>query len=338
MSTDNMTQGRQASGSATDLLGQIRRVPWYVWAVLAFAAVWLSSRLSDTTEFPQEVLGIQTDIPAADWVDRLVSWLLQTFNVVFDEISAFILQRLMLPIENFLVAIPWPVVLIVIGALAWISTRSKLTTTVLVLLMVMVGTFDLWNLTMTTLALVIASVTIALVIGLPLGILSAQSQKVNTVLRPLLDGMQTMPSFIYLIPAMMFFGLGMVPAVMATVVYAVPPLIRLTALGIHGVPPSTIEAAQAYGATRGQLLKDVQLPLAMPAIMAGVNQTMMMALAMVVIASMIGARGLGAEVLLAINRIEVGRGFEAGMCIVALAIIIDRITQGFAKRYEESIS
>lgn len=338
MSVDNVRQDSQASGSAGDLLGQVSRVPWYVWAVLGFVAVWLSARLSETTEFPQEVFGIQTDIPAADWVDRLVSWLLQTFNVVFDEISAFILQRLMLPIENFLVAIPWPVVFIVIGVLAWISTRSKLTTMVLLALMAMVGTFDLWNLTMTTLALVIASVALALAIGLPVGILAAQSEKVNTVLRPLLDGMQTMPSFIYLIPAMMFFGLGMVPAVMATVVYAVPPLIRLTALGIHGVTPSAIEAAKAYGATRGQILKDVQLPLAMPAIMAGVNQTMMMALAMVVIASMIGARGLGAEVLLAINRIEVGRGFEAGMCIVALAIIIDRITQGFAKRYEESIS
>jgi glycine betaine/proline transport system permease protein len=148
--------------------------------------------------------------------------------------------------------------------------------------------------------------------------------------------MQTMPSFVYLIPALMFFGLGKVPAVFATVIYAVPPVIRLSNVGIRGVPASVVEAAQAFGATSRQILFEVQLPLAFPSIMVGVNQTTMMALAMVVIASMIGARGLGMEVLLAINRIEVGRGFEAGLSIVLLAILIDRITHAFASRQGHS--
>ncbi|MDD3513876.1 MAG: ABC transporter permease subunit, partial [Synergistaceae bacterium] len=153
-------------------------------------------------------------------------------------------------------------------------------------------------------------------------------------LRPILDGMQTMPSFVYLIPAMMLFGLGRVPAVLATLIYALPPVIRLTALGLNQVPKPVEEAALAYGATRWQLIKEVRLPLAMPSILAGVNQTTMMALAMVVISSMIGARGLGQEVLLSINRIDIGRGFEAGISVVFLAIVIDRLTQNMAKRWE----
>jgi glycine betaine/proline transport system permease protein len=202
----------------------------------------------------------------------------------------------------------------------------------------MVGSFGYWQLAMSTLAIIFASVLISLLIGLPLGVLAARSDTADTILRPILDGAQTMPAFVYLIPAMMFFGLGMVPAVIATVTYAVPPLIRLTNLGIRTVTQSAVEAATAYGATSRQVLRDVQLPLALPSIMAGVNQTTMMALAMVVIASMIGARGVGEEVLISINRIDPGRGAEAGLSIVALAIIIDRITQGFANQYRESIN
>jgi glycine betaine/proline transport system permease protein len=164
----------------------------------------------------------------------------------------------------------------------------------------------------------------------------ARSDFVESLLRPMLDGMQTMPSFVYLIPALMFFGLGKVPAVFATIIYAVPPVIRLTNVGIRQVPKSTIEAAQAFGSSSRQILFNVQLPLAWPSIMVGINQTTMMALAMVVIASMIGARTLGLEVLLAINRIEVGRGFEAGLSIVFLAIIIDRITHAMAAKHQQS--
>lgn len=287
-------------------------------------------------EFPDEIAGIPVEIPLADWVDSAVDWLLITFNVFFDNLSSIILNWLLLPIQDFLNFIPWPVFLLAIAVGAWFSTRSKLTTVVLVLLMTMIGTFGYWTLTMTTLSIIIASVIIAVLIGLPVGILAAQNQTVNTILRPILDGMQTMPAFVYLIPALMFFGLGLVPAVIATVIYATPPLIRLTILGIQGVSMSAVEAAQAYGATSWQVLSDVKLPLALPAIMAGMNQTTMMALAMVVIASMIGAGGVGLEVLTAINRIQPGHGAEAGLTIVAMAIIIDRITQGFATRYEES--
>jgi glycine betaine/proline transport system permease protein len=194
--------------------------------------------------------------------------------------------------------------------------------------------FGLWALALETLALVITSVVIALVVGIPLGVIMAEANLFAEITKPVLDAMQTMPSFVYLIPAMMLFGLGKVPAVIATLIYALPPVMRLTCLGLQQVPKPVQEAARAYGATRWQLLKEVRVPLAMPSILAGVNQTTMMALAMVVIASMIGARGLGQEVLMAINRIDVGRGFEAGISIVIMGIVIDRITQGLARRWD----
>ncbi len=162
----------------------------------------------------------------------------------------------------------------------------------------------------------------------------AESNFIAGIVRPLLDLMQTMPSFVYLIPALMFFGLGRVPAVLATIIYSLPPVIRLTNLGLRQVSDDVQEAATSYGATRWQLLKEVRVPLAIPSILAGVNQTTMMALAMVVIASMIGGGGLGYEVLRSINRIDVGAGFEAGISVVILAVIIDRLTQGLAKRWE----
>lgn len=200
--------------------------------------------------------------------------------------------------------------------------------------LVLIGSFGYWDLAMMTLAIVIASVILSLVIGIPTGIFMARSDRFQSILKPQLDAMQTMPSFVYLIPALMLFGLGKVPAVFATIIYAVPPVIRLTNVGIRQVSPSVVEAARAFGSSSRQTLFDVQLPLAIPSIMVGINQTTMMALAMVVIASMIGARGLGLEVLLAINRIEVGRGFEAGLSIVLMAIIIDRITSAMAARQQ----
>ena len=319
------------------ILDRIRDLPWYAWAAAGFFLVWLSTRLTGETQFPTELLGVSTDIPLEDWTNRSIDWMTTEFNTFFDAITTFILQRVLLPVEQFLVGVPWQVFLTVVGALAWVSTRSKVTTITLVLLMAMIGAFGYWELAMISLAIIIASVLLSLAIGLPLGILAAQSKRIDNIMKPILDGMQTMPAFVYLLPAMFFFGLGKVPAVIATVVYAVPPLIRLTTLGINSVSASAIEAAESYGATRGQLLRDVEMPLALPAIMAGINQTTMMALAMVVIAALVGAGGLGGEVLLALNRLDTGRGAEAGLSIVALAIIIDRITQGFAKRYEESI-
>ncbi len=283
-------------------------------------------------EFPETI-----EIDLRTRVNDAIDWLLSTFGGVFDFIAA-VIRTVLLNLEDVLTWLPWPVVLLFIAVMAWFATRNVMNTVVLTALMVMIGMFGYYELAMITLAIIIAAVFISFIIGLPIGILAAQSDKADSVIRPLLDGAQTMPAFVYLIPALMFFGLGRVPAVIATVTYAVPPLIRLTNLGIRTVTQSAIEAATAYGATPRQILRDVQLPLALPTIMAGVNQTTMMALAMVVIASMIGAEGLGQEVLLAINRIDPGRGFEAGLCIVALAVIIDRITQGFADQYKESIS
>lgn len=204
--------------------------------------------------------------------------------------------------------------------------------------LVLIGSFGYWDLSMMTLAIIIAAVILSLGIGIPTGIVMARSNLVESIIRPILDAMQTMPSFVYLIPALMLFGLGKVPAVFATIIYAVPPVIRLTNVGIRQVPPSVIEAARAFGSSARQILFEVQLPLAIPSIMVGINQTTMMALAMVVIASMIGARGLGLEVLLSINRIEVGRGFEAGLSIVLLAIIIDRITHAMGARQEYKVT
>ncbi|CAN5542953.1 proline/glycine betaine ABC transporter permease [soil metagenome] len=320
-----------------DIGEQLRRVPWMVWALVGFGLIWISTRLTGETQFPAEVFGIDTNIPLASWTNTSIDWMTTEFNVFFDGITTFILRQVLIPIEKFLISIPWQVFLLTVGVLGWVSTRSKTTTVMLVLLMTLIGTFGYWELGMITLAIIIASVILALAIGLPIGILAAQSQRFDAALRPLLDGMQTMPAFVYLLPAMFFFGLGKVPAVIATIVYAVPPLIRLTTLGIKGVSASAVEAAEAYGATRSQILRDVEMPLALPAIMAGINQTTMMALAMVVIAALVGAGGLGLEVVLALNRLDTGRGAEAGLSIVALAIIIDRVTQGFAKRYEESI-
>ncbi|MFA7077543.1 MAG: ABC transporter permease subunit, partial [Syntrophomonas sp.] len=192
----------------------------------------------------------------------------------------------------------------------------------------------LWEVAVETLGIVIVAVLISLLIGLPMGIAMSSSERFNAVNTPILDAMQTMPSLVYLIPALMLFGLGKVPGVFATVIYALPPVVRLTNLGIRQVSWDVQEAALAFGASRWQMMKEVRFPLAMPTIMAGINQTTMMALSMVVIASMIGAGGLGEEVLKATNRVDVGKGFEAGWAIVVLAIVIDRISQAAAKRWE----
>jgi glycine betaine/proline transport system permease protein len=205
-------------------------------------------------------------------------------------------------------------------------------------MLVLIGSFGYWDLAMMTLAIIFASVIISLALGIPTGILMARSNILQSILKPLLDAMQTMPSFVYLIPALMLFGMGKVPAVFATIIYAIPPVIRLTNIGIRQMPKSVIEVAQAFGSTPRQILHEVQILLAIPSIMVGINQTTMMALSIVVIASMIGARGLGMQVLIAINRIEIGKGFEAGLCIVLLAIIIDRITHALAARKEYAVN
>ena len=277
-------------------------------------------------EFPEMV-----GFPLANWVDNTMSWLLTHLDGFFDIVGLIILN-VVVGIEQIFLNIPWFVIVLLAGFAGWKLIGKLRTGIVFMVLMLLIGSFGYWELAMRTLSLVIASVFFSLIIGLPLGISMARNDRTESILKPLLDGMQTMPSFVYLIPALMFFGMGKVPAMFATIIYAVPPVIRLTNVGIRTVDKEAVEAAKAFGATRNQVLFDVQLPLAKPSIMVGVNQTTMMALSMVVIGSMIGAKGLGMEVLLAINRIEVGRGFEAGLSIVFLAIIIDRITYSFSQK------
>lgn len=279
-------------------------------------------------EFPEFL-----QVPLAGWVDAAMGWLLANLGGIFDAIGHAILL-ILLYIERFFLWLPWIVVIVLVGIVAWRVMRLWWAGLVMAALLVLIGSFGYWDLAMMTVAIITASVIISLALGIPTGILMARSNLVESMLKPLLDAMQTMPSFVYLIPALMFFGLGKVPAVFATIIYAMPPVIRLTNVGIRQVSQSVVEAAQAFGSNSRQILFEVQLPLALPSIMVGINQTTMMALAMVVIASMIGARGLGMEVLLAINRIEVGKGFEAGLCIVLLAIIIDRITHAMAARQQ----
>lgn len=232
-------------------------------------------------------------------------------------------------IDFLLSHIPWLLLVLLVVLVSW-KARGRLRSGILYgFLFSLIGAVGYWDMMLVTLSIVITSVIISLIIGLPVGILLSSSDRANRVVRPILDTMQTMPVFVYLIPALILFGTGNAPAVLATVIYAVVPVIRLTSLGIRQVDKEVVEAAKAFGSTKRQALFKVQIPQALPTIMTGVNQTLMMAMAMVVTCSMIGARGLGMEVLNAVNRIEIGRGLFAGSCVVILAIILDRTTQGW---------
>jgi glycine betaine/proline transport system permease protein len=269
--------------------------------------------------------------PLRQWVNAFIDWLVINFADSFEAVANAVLAVLV-RIESALTATPWWLVVLVLAAVAWHASRRVGLAVGVAGLLVLIGSLGLWNLAMQTLALMLVAVGITVAIGIPLGIAMARSDLFRAGLRPLLDLMQTMPSFVYLIPAVMLFGLGKFSAVLATVIYAVPPLIRLTDLGIRTVSPEVVESADAFGATPSQKLFGVQLPLAVPSIMAGVNQAVMMALAMVVIASMIGARGLGEEVLLGLQRLDAGAGVAGGIAIVALAVVLDRISQAYGER------
>ncbi|NYT81174.1 ABC transporter permease subunit [Alcaligenaceae bacterium] len=229
---------------------------------------------------------------------------------------------------------PWWLVVSAVVLLAWLASRRIGFSALIGVLLCSIGFIGLWDAAMQTLSLMVVAVAISVAIGVPMGILMASFKWLRSIMLPVLDVMQTMPSFVYLIPVVMLFNLGKVAAIIATIIYAVPPVIRLTDLGIRLVDSEVLEASRAFGANRVKQLFGVQLPLAMPNIMAGINQTTMMALAMVVIASMIGVRGLGYEVLQGINRLQVGRGVLAGLGIVIIAIIFDRITQEFGRRQQ----
>ena len=264
-------------------------------------------------------------LPIAEWTELFVEFLKENFQEFFDIISLVIRS-----IVDFFVfifsSVPSIVVILVFAGIAWYLSRWTVALfTVIGLLFI--ENLGYWDGTVQTLSLVITAMVITLIIGVPLGIWMSQSDALRNILTPILDFMQTMPAFVYLIPAILFFGIGMVPGVIASVIFATPPTIRLTNLGIRQVPKEYVEACHAFGATTRQKLFKVQLPLAMPTIMAGVNQSIMLALSMVVIASLVGAPGLGADVYRAVSQIKVGVGFEAGLAIVILAIILDRISQ-----------
>ena len=267
-------------------------------------------------------------------IDAGVDWVNVKGDPVFDTIKLVVL-KVLLNLKSAIVWLPWPAMITAIGLLAWrlAGWRVSLFSAGALLAIGFVG---LWSSAMETLALVATSVALSVAIGVPLGVLGARSNLADSMMRPVLDAMQTMPSFVYLVPAIMFFSLGNVPAVMATVIYAVAPAIRLTNLGIRQVSPETVEAARSFGATPTQVLLKVQMPMAMPTIMAGINQTIMMALAMVVVGALVGAGGLGEDVLRALGRIEAGKAALAGTGIVCMAIIIDRITQALAKGQQEA--
>ncbi len=274
--------------------------------------------------------------PLRIWIDDGLEWIVINWGDGF-EAGAYPLLLLLNSIQKFLLSVPWWLVILVLAIAAFAATRRMTLPIIVVVSLILVGVMELWEDAIKTMALMIAATMTTIFFALPLGIAMSRSRILQRVVAPVLDLMQTLPSFVYLIPVVMVFGPGKVPALIATIVYAAPPLIRLTDLGIRLVDKETMEAAQAFGATPRQKLFGVQIPLALPTILAGVNQTTMMALAMVVIASMIGAGGLGCQVLQGIGRLEVSRGLFAGLGIVVLAIIFDRITQGFGKRLQERI-
>ncbi len=264
-----------------------------------------------------------------DGVDRAVNYILDNFAPLLDLIAAAI-GAVTNSIQTVLLATPMLLGLAIFTLLSlWRVGFGFAVFTAAALWLV--DHMGLWPAMMETLSLVLASTLVAMLIGLPLGIAMARSDRVAAIVRPVLDLMQTMPAFVYLIPAAMFFGLGAVPGTIATVIFSMPPVVRLTNLGIRQVHAEFIEAGNAFGCTASQLLFKVQLPNAMPSIMAGINQTIMLSLSMVVIASMIGAGGIGNTVLTGIQRLDVGTGFEGGIAVVILAVILDRITQSLGK-------
>jgi glycine betaine/proline transport system permease protein len=262
--------------------------------------------------------------------DTVVNYILDHFMPFLDGIAT-VIGFVTGAIKAALTGVPPLAAVAVIVLLALWRLGWKFALFAVAALFVILG-MDLWERTMETLSLVLSATVIAIVVGVPLGIAMARSEAVALVVRPVLDLMQTMPAFVYLIPAAMFFGLGAVPGTIATVIFAMPPVVRLTNLGLRQVNGEFIEAGLAFGCTPGQLLMKVQLPNALPSIMAGINQTIMLSLSMVVIASMIGAGGLGNTVLTGIQRLDVGTGFEGGLAVVILAVLLDRITQSFGQK------
>ncbi|MGR5983533.1 ABC transporter permease [Bacillus cereus] len=270
-------------------------------------------------------------IPLGEWVDSFVASLYEHFEGLFRGFS-YIIGGFVDLLTNFLIIIPAILMIILLCFLIWYTTRKVSLVIFTLIGLLFILNINYWAQTMQTLALVLTSVIISIIVGIPIGILASQNERFSKFLKPTLDFMQTMPAFVYLIPAITFFGVGVVPGIIASVIFAMPPTIRFTDLGIRQVPEDLIEAANAFGSTASQKLFKVQLPLATGTIMAGVNQSIMLSLSMVVTASLVGAPGLGVDVYRSVTQVNIGMGFEAGLAIVVIAIILDRITQGFHQK------
>jgi glycine betaine/proline transport system permease protein len=306
-------------------------------AALVFVAAIVVAVIFSSGTFPEAWnLGLRQPI------DEFERWVIgnranhPVFVYGFTPVSSFI-DGLLRLCERFLLGLPW---ITIVAAVALIAYRARgvllaLFSAAALMAMAAVG---LWEQSLQTLALMGASVLLALLVGLPVGVLAARYPRFDAAIRPILDTMQTMPAFVYLIPVLLFFGVARVPAVVATVIYALPPAIRFTASGIRQVPEAAVEAADVFGSTSYQKLMKVQLPLALPAVLAGVNQTIMMALSMVVIAALVGAAGLGREVMIALQRVRVGQGLEAGLAVVLLAVLLDRISAGFYHERQKALA
>ncbi len=268
-------------------------------------------------------------IPLAEWTDALIAYLQSNFGTG-TQAFADGLEGLIKGLQGLFIALPPEFIIIVIAIIAWWLAGKKIAIFSLLGLL-FVYNLGLWMVTMETIAMVISAVLLCMLIGVPLGILGAKNETAHRIIMPILDFMQTLPAFVYLLPAIPFFGLGVVPGVITTIIFAMPPVIRLTDLGLKQVPEELIELGKSFGSTFWQMLIKIELPLARPTMLAGINQCIMLSLSMVVIASMIGAKGLGGIVWRAIQTLNMGKGFEAGVAIVIIAIILDRITQNLGK-------
>jgi glycine betaine/proline transport system permease protein len=314
---DPWSQSTPAAQPASD--------PWGQAADTSSSADWLSSETVEATPFDPLNPFAEAVLPVDAWVESGLNWLVEHGRPLFQAIRVpidFILSSF----ETALVSAPAPFMLMILFLLAWQFSSLKLGVATAVSL-TFIGMIGAWSEAMTTLSLVMTSVFFCLLIGLPMGIWLARSNTAAKFVRPILDAMQTTPAFVYLVPIVMLFGIGNVPGVVVTIIFALPPVVRLTILGIQQVPEELIEAGHSFGASKKQMLYRIQLPLALPTIMAGVNQTLMLSLSMVVIASMIAVGGLGQMVLRGIGRLDMGLAAVGGLGIVILAILLDRITQ-----------
>ncbi len=342
-------ESQNGAQAARATLGSLPSIYWWGAGVAAVLVVLVISLLiwGPSMEYPTTVTYVQssdgsTSFPRSlrdvtgDAIDSGTDWLTVNGAWLFGGIKSGITYTLNY-IEDGLKWLPWPAVVLAL-VLAGFAVGGWALMGFTAFAFLFIGFMGLWDPTIDTVALMVVAVILSVGIGLPIGVLGARNQTADRIMRPILDGMQTMPSFVYLLPGILFFGLGKPAGIFATIIYAVPPVIRLTNLGIRQVSPETVEAARSFGASPLQLLVKVQIPMALPTIMAGINQTTMMALAMVTIASMVAAGGLGDNVLRAIQKNEVGNGVIAGLAIVFMAIVIDRLTQAVARGRQEALS